>query len=69
MELNDSFGTKNYGRKIRNHRKLAVNTKQKLKNNHDAYVQDLIAEEKTNKKFSSYIKSQRNKKTGIADIF
>ena len=44
-------------------------TQKQCRIDHDAYVQDLIAEDKTNKKFWSYIKSQRNEKTGIADIF
>ena len=35
---------------------------------HDVYVQDLITNDKSNKKFWTYIKSQRKEKTGIPDI-
>ena len=35
---------------------------------HDNYVQDIIIIDKNNKKFWSYVKSQRKENTGIADL-
>ena len=35
---------------------------------HDNYVEDLITSDNTNKKFWTYVKSQRKEKTGISDL-
>merc|ERR1712112_319459 len=44
-------------------------TQKQCRRSHDAYVQNLITDDRSNKKFWTYIKSQRKEKTGIADIF
>ena len=51
--------------KYREYKKLV----QKLcRKSHDAYVQDLITADKTNKKFWTYVKSQRKENSGIPDL-
>ena len=51
--------------KYKNYKTLA----QKLcRKSHDSYVKDLVTDNGTNKKFWSYIKSQRKENSGISDL-
>ncbi len=51
--------------KYKNYKRLA----QKFcRQSHDNYVKDLITDDKTNKKFWTYIKSQRQENSGISDL-
>ena len=51
-----------------NYKDYKKETQKQYRRSHDAYVQNLITEDRSNKKFWAYIKSQRKEKTGIADI-
>ena len=52
-------------KKYKNYKKLAQKSCRK---SHDDYVQDLITTDNSNKKFWSYVKSQRKENTGISDL-
>ena len=52
-------------RKYKDIKQLAQKLSRK---SHDSYVQDLISDDSTNKKFWSYVKSQRRENTGIPDL-
>ena len=51
--------------KYRNYKKLAQKFCRKSRDN---YVQDLITSDNSNKKFWTYVKSQRKENSGIADL-
>ena len=51
--------------KYKEYKKLAQKS---CRNSHDDYVQDLITYDNSNKKFWTYVKSQRKEKTGISDL-
>jgi capsular polysaccharide biosynthesis protein len=55
----------NSWKKYKEYKKLAQKSCRK---SHDNYVEDLITSDSTNKKFWTYVKSQRNEKTGISDL-
>ena len=54
-----------FGKKYKHLKRLS----QKFcRQSHDNYVENLITSDKSNKKFWSYVKSQRKENTGIADL-
>ena len=52
----------------RKYREVKQLTQKLCRKSHDSYVQDLISDDKSNKKFWAYIKSQRTESTGISDL-
>ena len=52
----------------RKYREVKQLTQKLCRKSHDSYVRDLISDDKSNKKFWAYIKSQRTENTGISDL-
>ena len=52
-------------KKYKDYKKLA---QKHCRKSHDNYVEDLITSDKSNKKFWSYVKSQRTENNGISDL-
>ena len=52
----------------RKYKEIKQLTQKLCRKSHDSYVQDLISDDKSNKKFWAYVKSQRTENSGISDL-